>query len=132
MKSKNKLLSKIHQKNLYHIKNINLSNGNNGGKNGLNENVVLKTDPNNQCKLNNLINNNRSHYLSNSYINDLVKRKINLKKRNTFTNSTFIDKKRNSKANTFELICPLNEFANNSSKVYTNPFAKTSDKNKIN
>ena len=128
IKSKNKL----QKKNLEHIKEINLSNTNIGGRNDPNENIVLKTEPNNQSKLNNLSKNSRSKYLSNSYLNDLIKIKINLKKRNTFTNPNNIYKKRNFKANNFEFIYPLIKSANFSSKIYSNPFVKASDKNKSN
>ena len=132
IKSKNKLQNKMQKKNLEHIKAINLSNTNIGGRNEPNENIVLKTEPNNQSKLNNLSKNSRSKYLSNSYLNDLIKIKINLKKRNTFTNPNNIYKKRNFKANNFEFIYPLIKSANFSSKIYSNPFVKANDKNKIN
>ena len=123
MKSKTKMINQKFSKKDYHIKENSISNGN-INPNNHNEYFAVKTEPNNQSRLNN-ITNNKFRYKSNCYLNDLLKRKINLKKRNTFNNSNYIYKKRSFKANTLELICPLIPSINYSSKLYSNPFTIT-------
>ena len=100
-------------------------------KNENNDYIGLKTEKTNQNRLINLTK-DRSRYLSNGFLNDLLLSKNNFNKRNTFSNFT---EKKKSKISSSNLKRTYNETTINSSSNYTNytnPFVNLYDNKKRN